>query len=112
VTGAGILIIKDAELIVSGALRWEGLIIITGGEVTLKITGSGGKEILGALIINEAGIPGNDSRILDIQGNLRLLLSRQALSRAAGLIPSAVLNNTYAALPPLISQQYWRAVNP
>ena len=112
VTGAGILIVKDADLIVSGELRWEGLIIITGGEVGLRIAGSSSKEILGALIVNETGTPGSDSRILDVQGSLRLLFSRQALNRVVGLIPSAVLNNTYAALPSVISQQYWRAINP
>ena len=112
VTGAGILIIKDAELILNGAFRWEGLIIVTGDQVGLRIAGSSSKEILGALVVNETGIQGSDSHILDIQGNLRLLFSRQALSQAAGLMPNSILNGTYTGLPSVISQQYWRAVNP
>jgi hypothetical protein len=112
ITGAGILIIKDADLILNGSFRWEGLIITTGSEVGLKVIGSSSKEILGAVIINESGSPGSATAILDIQGNLRMLFSRQALGRAAGLVPTPILGNTYAALPSVISQQYWRTVSP
>jgi len=112
VTGAGILIIKDADLILTGAFRWEGLIIVTGDQVGLRIAGPSSKEILGALVVNETGIHGSDTHIVDIQGNLRLLFSRQALSQAAGLMPNSILNGTYTGLPSVISQQYWRAVNP
>jgi hypothetical protein len=111
-TGAGILIIKDAELILSGSFHWEGLIIITGGEVALKVLGSSSKEILGGVIVNETGSPESTTPILDVQGNLRMLFSRQALARAAGLVPMPILGNTYAALPSVISQQYWRTVSP
>jgi hypothetical protein len=112
ITGAGILIIKGADLILTGSLHWEGLIIITGSEVGLKVIGSSSKEILGAVIVNESGSPGSTTAILDIQGNLRMLFSRQALGRAAGLVPASILDNTYAALPSVISQQYWRTVSP
>jgi hypothetical protein len=112
ISGAGILIIKDAELILTGSFHWEGLIIITGGEVALKVLGSSSKEILGAVIVNESGSPGSTSAILDIQGNLRLLFSRQGLTRAAGLVPTPTLGNIYAVLPSAVSQQYWRTVSP
>jgi hypothetical protein len=112
ITGAGILIIKDADLILTGSFRWEGLIITTGSEVGLKVIGSSSKEILGAVIVNESGGPGSTKAILDIQGNLRMLFSRQALGRAAGLVPTPILDNAYAALPSVISQQYWRTVSP
>jgi Tfp pilus assembly protein PilX len=111
-TGAGILIIKDADLILAGSFRWEGLIITTGSEVGLKVIGSGSKEILGGVLINEAGSPESNTAILDIQGNLRLLFSRQALGRAAELVPTPVPDNIYAALPSVVSQQYWRTVSP
>ena len=112
ITGAGILIIKDADLIVSGSFHWEGLIIITGDEVGLKVIGSSSKEVFGAVIVNETGSPGSSTAILDIQGNFRLLFSRQAFGRAASLIPKPILANTYTALPSVISQQYWRTVSP
>jgi hypothetical protein len=110
--GAGILIIKDADLILTGSFHWEGLIIITGGEVGLKVIGSSSKEVLGAMIVNETASPGSATAMLDIQGNLRLLFSRQALGRAAVLVPTSILGNTYAVLPSVISQQYWRTVTP
>jgi hypothetical protein len=112
ITGAGILIVKDADLVIAGALRWEGLIIVTGEQVGFKTTGASGKEVLGALLLNETGIHGSDSYLADIQGNLSLLFSRQALARAADLIPLATLTGLYGGLPSVISQQYWRALNP
>jgi hypothetical protein len=112
ITGAGILIIRDAELILTGSLHWEGLIIVTGSEIGLRVIGPSSKEIRGAVVVNETGSPGSTTAILDIQGNLRMLFSRQALGRAATLVPSPILGNTYAALPSVISQQYWRTVSP
>ena len=111
INGSGILIVRNADLIVTGSLRWEGLIIVSGTDVGLKVTGSGSKEILGALIINETGTPVSKA-ILDIQGNVRLLFSRQGLAQTAPLISPAILNNTYAHLPATVRQDYWRAVTP
>ena len=112
ITGAGILIVKEADLTLTGSFRWEGLIIITGSEVGLKVTGSSSKEVLGAVIVNESGSPGSATAILDIQGNLRTLFSRQALGQAAGLVPIPLLDKTYTTLPSVILQQYWRTVSP
>jgi len=111
INGSGILIVRNADLIVTGSLRWEGLVIVSGTDVGLKVTGSGSKEILGALIINETGTPVSKA-ILDIQGNVRLLFSRQGLAQTAPLISPAILNNTYAHLPATVRQDYWRAVTP
>jgi hypothetical protein len=111
-TGAGILVVKDASLVLSGSFRWDGLIIISGNEVSFRVLGSSSKEILGAVMVNEAGSPESSMAILDIQGTLRLLFSRQALARAAVLVSPPILANTYAALPSGISQQYWRTVSP
>lgn len=112
VTGVGILVVKDADLTLTGTFRWEGPVIVTGQEIGLKVSGPTSKEVLGAVLVNETGSPGSGAAILDVQGNLRLLFSRTALRRAAQLIPNTTLTNTYAALPPFVSQDYWRAVNP
>jgi hypothetical protein len=112
VTGAGILVVRNADLIVSGSLQWEGLIIVTGSNVSFKVTGGESKEIYGSLMVNETGTPGTGTAILDIQGSVRVLFSRPALSRVAGLIPSSTLNATYSSLPSMISQEYWRTVTP
>jgi len=111
-SGAGILIVRNADLILTGALRWEGMVIVIGGEIGLKVTGPSSKEILGGVILNESGTPGINKAILDIQGSFQLLFSRQTLSQAATLIPTSILNQTCASLPALITQNYWRSVTP
>ena len=111
-TGAGILIVKNADLVIDGAFRWEGLVIVSGQEVGLKVLSSSSKEVLGAVMVNETGTPGSGTAIFDVQGNLRLLFSRQALTRAASLVPATSLNSLYPTLPAYVSQDYWRSVNP
>ena len=111
-TGAGILIVKNADLVLNGAFRWDGLVIVSGQEVGLKALGSSGKDVLGAVLVSETGAPGSGTAIFDVQGNLRLLFSRQALNRAALLVPKASLNSLYPVLPAYVSQDYWRTINP
>jgi len=111
VAGKGILIVRNADVIVTGQLRWEGLIIVSGAEVGFKVIGGGNKELIGGLILNETGAPGGKA-ILDIQSDLKVLFSRQALANTAPLLSTAVLNNVYTHLPTTIQQEYWRAVTP
>jgi hypothetical protein len=112
VSGSGILVVKEADMILTDTFRWEGWVIVTGQEVGLKASGSSIKEVLGAVLVNETGSPGSSTAILDIQGNLRLLFSRTTLRRSAQLIPNTTLTSNYAALPTFVVQDYWRAVNP
>ncbi|MGE5220644.1 MAG: hypothetical protein ACM3SP_26855 [Chloroflexota bacterium] len=112
VTGAGIIVVREADLNLTGGFRWEGLLLVTGSEISMKATGSSTKEIFGAAVVNEAGIPNASRALLDVDGNLRLLFSRKALSRTASLLPVASLSSAYASLPFLISQDYWRTVTP
>jgi Tfp pilus assembly protein PilX len=111
VGGSGILVVRDADLIVTGSFRWEGLIIVSGAEIGFKATGSAAKEILGGLILNETATSSSKA-LLDVQGNLRLLFSRQGLSQTASLISFTVLSSTYEHLPSTIQQEYWRSVTP
>ena len=111
-SGVGILVVKNADLILNGGFHWDGLVIVSGQEVGLKVLGSSSKEVMGATLINETGAPGSGTAIFDIQGNLRLLFSRQALRRASVLIPSVALSQAYTALPSYVSQDYWRTVTP
>ncbi|MDP2606876.1 MAG: hypothetical protein Q8S00_30430 [Deltaproteobacteria bacterium] len=110
VSGAGVLVVKNAELIAGGPFRWEGLIIVTGSNVGFTILGSETKDIYGAVMINETGTPGSATAIFDIQGSMRLLFSRIALGRITALIPTSALNNAYGFLPSNLTQDYWRAV--
>lgn len=111
-TGAGILIVRNADLVLAGSCRWEGLIVIAGGEVGLRVSGPSEKEIIGAVILNEIGSPTSAKAILDLQGNIRLRFSRKTLARSAGLVSSATMEQTAPALPFVISQNYWRTVTP
>jgi hypothetical protein len=110
-TGAGILIVRNADLILTGSFRWDGLVIVTGADVSLKVIGSGVKEVVGAAVVNETGSsPGK--AIMNLEGNIRIVYSRQALEHTGQLIPASILNNTYNYLPILIKQDYWRSVTP
>jgi hypothetical protein len=112
-SGAGILVIRDAECLGSGSFSWEGLIIVTGEHVGFRVDGAENKELYGGLIINETGpASGPGPALLDIHGSIRILFSRSAFANIAGLIPSASLARLYEALPFNVKQDYWRAVNP
>jgi hypothetical protein len=111
--GAGILVIRDAELVLTGDFRWEGWVVVSGGDVGFRVAGGDNKEILGALIIDESGnATGSGPAMLDIQGSLRVRLSRQAFNLAAPLVPLATLTASYPALPFLLKQDYWRSIGP
>ncbi len=112
VSGAGVLVVKNAELIASGPFRWEGLIIVTGSNVGFTVLGPETKEIYGSLMVNETGTPQSETAILDIRGSMRLFFSRIALGRIAALIPTSTLNNAYGFLPSNVTQDYWRAMTP
>jgi Tfp pilus assembly protein PilX len=110
--GVGILVVKNADLILSGTFRWEGLVLVTGNDVSLKVIGPSTKDLLGAAVVNETGNPVVPRRILDIEGAVRMLFSRQALGLASYLIPTVTLNSAYGSLPSAISQDYWRTITP
>ena len=112
IAGAGILVVRNAEVITSGSFRWEGLILITGSNVSFKVMGAESKEIYGAMMINETGMPGTETAIVDIQGSVRVLFSRPALSQSVSLIPSSILQPAYISLPSTVSQEYWRTMTP
>ena len=111
-TGAGILVVRNADLILSGSFRWEGPILVSGDNVSFKVEGVDSKEIYGSLMVHETGTPGAATAILDIQGSVKVLFSRSALARVATLIPSSTLTAVYSSLPWTIGQEYWRTVTP
>ena len=112
-SGAGILVVQNAQLAVNSAFRWEGLIIVTGADVGFRVTGAQHKEVYGALIVNETG-PGVSTTppILALEGTVRVLYSRSAFNRAVGLLPPPTLAEAYASLPSIVTQDYWRSINP
>jgi hypothetical protein len=111
--GTGIMVIRDAEVVLTGEFRWEGLILISGGDVGFRVESAADKEILGALIIHESGNGiGSGPALLNIQGSLNVGFSRQALNLVAPLIPAATLASSYGVLPFVLKQDYWRSISP
>lgn len=110
--GAGILIVRNADLILNGTFRWEGLILVVGSEVSLKASPSSITQIFGSMLVVENGQPALDSISLNIQGIFRSGFSRSALTGAGGLLSNSQLSSLYASLPSSIRQDYWRSVSP
>jgi hypothetical protein len=112
-SGAGILVVRNADLILEGGFLWEGLIIITGSIVSLRVLGFATKEIIGGVIINETGAysESNPSTI-DIRGPVKIIFSRSALQTAATVVPTTALTSAYTSLPSEVVQSYWRLVTP
>jgi hypothetical protein len=112
-SGVGILVVRNAAFVANSTFRWEGLILVTGTDVGFRVVGEDNKEIYGAIMINETGLnPGTMQPILALQGAIKVLYSRSALGRAADLLPSSALEILYPSLPAMISQDYWRSINP
>ncbi len=112
VSGAGILVVRNAAVVAHGSFNWEGWLIITGNDVGFKAVGPAAKEIFGALMINETGSAVNGVSIVEVEGALKLLFSRTALHRVADLIPPIALADIYGSLPFYVAQNFWRTVNP
>ena len=113
VSGAGILVVRDADLLLNGPFRWEGLIIVTGNVIRLKVEGNDDKQITGAILINETGPSSYTTPpAVDIQGTVTVLFSRAALSNAAVSLGAQSLVGMYVTLPYEIIQNYWRIVSP
>lgn len=112
-SGVGILVVRNAELVASGDFRWEGLVIITGEDVGFRVLGNENKEVYGALMINQVSSTAvTKPTILEIHGTVKVLYSRSALARVAELLPPPTLSSAYPSLPSVITQDYWRSLNP
>ena len=112
-SGAGILVVRDAELILGGAFRWEGLILVTGSNATFRVLEAGSKEIVGGVIVNETGaFSESNPPSVDVHGAIKILFSRSALQNAAIVVPVSALNNSYTSLPSEIVQNYWKLLTP
>lgn len=80
-TGAGILIIEDGDLSITGDFRWEGPVIITGQYVGLFYGGGGNQTIYGSIIVNETANVNSEVEV-DSRGNAKVVYSCQALNNA------------------------------
>jgi hypothetical protein len=112
-SGAGILVVRDAELVISGNFHWDGLIVVSGADVGFRVVDAGTKEIMGALVVHESGNgTGSGPALIDLQGSVRLRYSRPALSQVASLVPASTLAASYAFLSYTLHQDYRRSLHP
>ena len=83
-TGAGILILEDGDLDVTGNFRWEGLIIVTGQYVGLRYGGGGNQTMYGGMIVNETASVNSEVEV-DAMGNAKILYSCQAIENVRNM---------------------------
>ena len=83
-TGAGILIIEDGDVSITGNFRWEGLILITGQYSGLRYGGGGNQTIYGGIIVNETASVNSEVEV-DSMGNAKILYSCQALQNVKNM---------------------------
>ena len=83
-TGAGILIIEDGDVSITGNFRWEGPIIITGQYVGLRYGGGGNQTIYGGVVVNETAAVNTEVEV-DAAGNAKVVYSCQALNNVRNM---------------------------
>jgi hypothetical protein len=111
-SGVGVLVVRDADLVINGAFHFEGLIIVTGDRVGFGLLGGGNKELYGSVLINETDRDGPSYREDVIQGASVLRYSSSALNIARQLMPAATLSSVISTLPATSRQRAWHEVNP
>jgi Tfp pilus assembly protein PilX len=109
--GVGVLVVRDADLVINGAFHFEGLIIVTGARVGFGLLGGGNKDVYGSVIINEMDHDGPSYREEVLQGASHIRYSRSALNAARGLIPAAVLTSILSTLSTTVQQLSWSEVS-
>jgi hypothetical protein len=109
VKGAGILIVKHADLLTKGNFDFKGLVIVTGNKVGFGMWGGG--EVYGSLIINETSTDGSSYRELWLKGNAEIKRSLSALALAKDLIPTSTMSSIIGGLPSTVQQISWSEVN-
>ncbi len=83
-TGAGVLIIEDGDLNITGDFRWEGLVIVTGQYVGLRYGGGGNQTMYGGVVVNETASANSEVEV-DAMGNAKILYSCQALQNVKNM---------------------------
>jgi hypothetical protein len=110
--GVGLLVVRNADLVVAGTLRWEGLVVVTGTNVGFRAQGGEAKELIGALVVNETGLDsGSGTEEVKLDGLVRVRYSGAALKLAGRLLPVSAVDLLQRAFPSTVTLNYWRAEN-
>lgn len=79
-TGAGVLIVRNGSLVLQGATRWDGLIVVIGPNASIVMQGGGNKAVYGsAVIVKEDLTP---AEIAAGGGNFKLRYSCEGIVTA------------------------------
>lgn len=80
-TGAGVLIVENGDMSITGNFNWQGLILITGQYAGLRYGGGGNQAIYGGVVVNETALKNLEVEF-DASGNAKVFYSCQALTAA------------------------------
>jgi hypothetical protein len=111
ISGSGILIVKNADLVASGNFSYNGLIIVTGNKVGFGMIGGGKKDVYGSVLINETNWDGSSYKELVLTGNSSVMRSQSALAMAKQLLPAETLAGIIPGLPSSTQRVSWMEVN-
>lgn len=79
-SGAGVLIVRDGTLRMSGSSQWIGLVLLVGANASLDVDGGGDKAIYGSVIVAE--MTGSATEVATAGGNLKIRYSCDGLDVA------------------------------
>jgi Tfp pilus assembly protein PilX len=87
ITGYGILVVEDSDLAMfqTGNFRWNGIVLVTGRNVSSAFLDASNTEIRGALITNETNpleASGYNEFFAGTSGTMRILASKENIDRA------------------------------
>jgi Tfp pilus assembly protein PilX len=109
-SGAGVLVVRSADLVAKGNFKYEGLIIVTGDKIGFGMIGGGQQDVYGSIMINETSTDGPSYRELVLQGNAAVKRSQSALAYARQLIPLASMSSIISTFPVSVQQISWTEV--
>jgi Tfp pilus assembly protein PilX len=111
-SGAGILVVRNSDLVARGNFKYEGLIIVTGDKVGFGMIGGGQQDVYGSILINETNTDGSSYKELVLQGNAAIKRSQSALAYAKQLIPATGISTIISTFPASVQQVSWVEVKP
>jgi Tfp pilus assembly protein PilX len=87
ITGYGILVVEDSDLAMfqTGNFRWNGIVLVTGRNVSSAFLDASHTEIRGALITNETNpleAAGYNEFFAGTSGTMRIMASKENIDRA------------------------------
>jgi len=111
VSGAGVLIVRNADLLAKGNFKYEGLIIVTGNKVGFGMKGGGQQDVYGSVMVNETDFDGATRNELYVIGNASVKRSQSALAMAKTLISTSTMSSIMGGLSSSALQVSWSEVS-